>query len=132
MEAGCVTQRRLPALYRSWDNLLSRLKSTDGGELKSKRACPGSVGPDSGIPFQSTAAGLDQLQPGQAAAPVPPPSGHGPAASPVSALALSSTPETLAGGDDILPWRTLGSINQREYATMAGTNPTQPHGRRRR
>ena len=34
METGRVTQRRLPALYRhSWDNLLSRIKSTDGGEL---------------------------------------------------------------------------------------------------
>ena len=41
---------------------------------------------------------LDQLQPGQAGALAPPPSGPGPAASPASAPALSSTPETLAGG----------------------------------
>ena len=41
---------------------------------------------------------LDQLQPGQAGAPSPPPSGPGPAASPASAPALSSAPETLAAG----------------------------------
>jgi hypothetical protein len=41
---------------------------------------------------------LDQLQPGQAVAPSPPPSGSGPAASPAATPVLSSAPETLAGG----------------------------------
>ena len=41
---------------------------------------------------------LDQLQPGQAGAQSPPPSGPAPAAASASAPALSSTPETLAGG----------------------------------
>jgi hypothetical protein len=41
---------------------------------------------------------LDQLQPGQAAAPSPPPSGPGPATAPAATPALSSTPETLVGG----------------------------------